>query len=67
MCYGSPRPQGGARSTDTGPAHEPVVCSLPAAEHARHKQQVYEQIDAGNIKYGFDLSTGEQCRSTGGT
>lgn len=32
MCCRSPGPQGGARSTDTGPAHEPAAGSLPAAE-----------------------------------
>lgn len=37
MCCGFPGPQGGARSTDTGPAHEPAVCSLPAAERTQHR------------------------------
>lgn len=32
MCCGCPGPQGAAQSTDTGPAREPAVCSLPAAE-----------------------------------
>lgn len=31
-CCGCPEPPGGAHSTDTGPAHGPAVCSLPAAQ-----------------------------------
>lgn len=33
-CCGSPGPQGGAHSTDTGPAHEPTAGSLPATENS---------------------------------
>jgi len=41
MCCRCPRSSGGARSTGTGPAHEPAACSLPAAgstEHTVHMQ-----------------------------
>lgn len=31
-CCAGPEPPGGAHSTDTGPAHGPAVCSLPAAQ-----------------------------------
>lgn len=38
MCCRCPRSQGGARSTDTGPAHEPAACSLPAAGSTQSTQ-----------------------------
>lgn len=40
MCCGCPGPQGGAHSTDTGPAHEPAAGSLPAAENTQHRVQM---------------------------
>lgn len=46
MCYGFPGPQGGAPCTGPGPAHEPAVCSLPAAENTQHT--VYMQKHTGH-------------------
>lgn len=51
MCCGCPEPQGGAHSTDTGPAHEPAVGSLPAAENTQHT--VYMQKNTGDGKEEF--------------
>lgn len=42
-CCGSPGPQGGAHSTDTGPAHEPTAGSLPATENKIQMQQHREE------------------------
>lgn len=39
MCCRCPGPWGGARSTGTGPAREPAVCSLPVTEHAHVKSK----------------------------
>lgn len=44
MCCRSPGPQGGARSTDTGPAHEPAAGSLPAAESTQHRVDKHQQL-----------------------
>lgn len=60
MCCRSPGPQGGARSTDTGPAHEPAAGSLPAAESAQHRVDEHQQLLPIKLKH-TNIHTEERC------
>ena len=68
MCCRSPGPQGGARSTDTGPAHEPAAGSLPAAGSTQHTVDAHQQLfvilslRVWTLKLKHtNIHTGERC------